>query len=142
MPKEIGHWIVEEHHIDELKSEVNYADTVAMGHNGDFVVLTGNATFLITTYHVDTKEKWEQTVTLRKGEFYKVTNTEGTPEHPGDWNTGVRIIAGEPGRDSPSLVELFELKKAWLRQNLFLGEYALTGGLSALAGGVIGYLVR
>jgi hypothetical protein len=142
MPKEIGFWIVEGHHVDVVGAGPNMT-VIGMGHNGDWVVLTGKARFRIEHKEIGGAGRVETSeVSLEKGQLYKVVNIEETPKYPGNWDTYITLIEGEPPGDAPSPAELFELKKAWLRQNVFLGEYALTGGLSALAGGVIGYLVK
>jgi hypothetical protein len=137
---EVQFYIVDSFHVDMLTPIPGggLANILWLSHNGCYAVLTGDASFSIRVIHRDSKREWTKTISLKKGEFYKVVNIEGTPEYPGDWDTAISVVSGKPPRPA----ELFELKKAWLRQNVFLGEYALASGASALVGGVIGYLVK
>jgi len=141
LPREIGFWLVEAHHVDAVGIGPDMTQ-IAMGHNGDYVVLTGKASF--RAEHRQTTPPYEvraYEISLEKGQFHQVYNWEGTPEFPGGWDTYIILVEGEPP-DAPTLSELFELKKAWLRQNIFLGEYVITGVAGGVAGGIMGTLLK
>jgi len=128
---EIGRCVVCGRHIDIITSAV--PSTIMLWHNGDAVLLTGEARFRVDFYHEGQIAKSYE-VTLSYGQLYEIVNYEGTTEFPGDWNITITLIERA---NTPTPNVMSGLLKNWMRRQ-YIAEYILAAVPSAVLGGFAG----
>ena len=114
----IGHFIVDSGGVDNVF--YGPPSFLGMGHNGDYVILTGPADYIIIVTH-DFVEVVRHDISVAEDKLVKIMLEEGTERYPGNWDIHITVDSPRFGYSADDLLAL----KGKVISRLFLNDKEL-----------------